>query len=112
MELTTLKFVATVFLATAIVEAYNLREPQLQEATDVYIVVFKEEVTAQESKKNKQTYFLIRAMLKATICLSIQCHAVDLHKESVKKMGNVGPILNEYNIGNDFRGYSAPMTKL
>ena len=53
MELTTLKFVATVFLAAAIVEAYNLREPQLQEATDVYIVVFKQEATAQESKKNK-----------------------------------------------------------
>ena len=38
-------------------------------------------------------------------------HAVDLHKEVVKKMGNVGPILHEYSIGNDFRGYSAPMTE-
>lgn len=100
MEQATLKLVLVVLLATAM-ETFSLpamgenklqekqssdsKMPQVQEAADIYIVVFKEEATAQE---------------------------IDLHKNDVNlMMSNVGPILNEYNIGNKFRGYSAQMSK-
>ncbi len=77
------------------------------QTSHVYIVVFKQEATAQESTKKNYVNFLTHASLLRIFFI----HAVDLHKEVVKKMGNVGPILHEYSIGNDFRGYSAPMTK-
>ncbi len=89
----------------------NLRESSTYEdeaqTSHVYIVVFKQEATAQESMKKNYINFLTLVSLLRIFFM----HAVDLHKEVVKKMGNVGSILHEYSIGNDFRGYSAPMTE-
>ena len=91
-------------------QSSDSKMPQVQEAADIYIVVFKEEATAQESKKN-----YIDLQHSVWLYEFIDCfymHAVDLHKNDVNlMMSNVGPILNEYNIGNKFRGYSAKMSK-
>ena len=78
--------------------------PQVQEAADIYIVVFKEEATAQESKKN-------HIDLLYSVWLYEFLHAVDLHKNDVRfMMSNSDPILDEYYIGNEFRGYSAKLS--
>lgn len=37
-------------------------EPQVQEAADVYIVVFKQEATAQESKKKFTRTFFVKLL--------------------------------------------------
>ena len=42
---------------------------------------------------------------------TIMLISVESHKESVKTMSRIGPIKHEYDFGQDFRGYAAPMTK-
>ena len=62
---------------------HNCRKLQIV----IIIVVFKQEATAQESKKINN--FLTCVSYRGFV------HAVDLYKKFVKKMGNVGPILHE-----------------
>ena len=73
------------------------------ESSDNYVVVFKEEATTQDGEPVLPIHWVI---LYINCCL-----AVESHKEMVKQMSSPGKIKYEYEIGNDFRGYSASMTE-